>query len=137
MRKARQLKANGNQYMILLILTDGDIMDEVEVCDLLIECSRLPLSIVIVGIGDGDFDIMERIDDDEMRMTSSTGVKTERDLVQFVPFRNFLNNGVELAKEVLAELPRQVVEYHALCRLAPQPQCSEGKKNKDENRFFV
>ena len=44
--------------------------------DLLIECSRLPLSIVIVGIGNGDFDIMERIDDDAMTMTSSKGVRT-------------------------------------------------------------
>lgn len=41
-----------------MILTDGDIMDEVEVSDLLIECSRLPISIVIVGIGRGPFDIM-------------------------------------------------------------------------------
>lgn len=60
---------------------------------------------------------MERLDDDAMTMTSSTGVRTERDLVQFVPFRNFSNDGVMLAKEVLAELPRQVVEYHSLCRL--------------------
>lgn len=57
---------------------------------------------MIVGIGNGSFDIMERIDDDAMVMTSKDGKRTERDLVQFVPFRNFSNNGVELAKEVLA-----------------------------------
>ena len=38
--------------MILLILTDGDIYDKDEVKDLLIECSRLPLSVIIIGIGD-------------------------------------------------------------------------------------
>ena len=39
--------------------------------------------------------------------------------MQFVPFRNFMNDGVELAKEVLEELPRQVVEYHGLCKIKP------------------
>ena len=105
--------------------------------DLLIECSRLPLSIVIVGIGNGDFDIMERIDDDAMTMTSSTGVRTERDLVQFVPFRNFMNDGVELAKEVLAELPKQVVEYHALCKIEPRPQCGQGKESIGSLKYMV
>lgn len=40
--------------MILLILTDGMIHDKLEVFDLLIQCSRLPLSIIIIGIGNGE-----------------------------------------------------------------------------------
>ena len=46
------MKKNQTEYMILLILTDGDIYDKDEVKDLLIECSRLPLSVIIIGIGD-------------------------------------------------------------------------------------
>jgi hypothetical protein len=34
-------------------------------------------------------------------MVDSKGNRTERDLVQFVEFTNFKNNGVALAKEVL------------------------------------
>lgn len=41
--------------MILFILTDGEIHDKLEVIDLLIKCDKLPLSIIIVGIGNGNF----------------------------------------------------------------------------------
>ena len=39
--------------MILLILTNGVIHDKEEVKDLLVKCGKLPLSIIIVGIGKG------------------------------------------------------------------------------------
>ena len=53
-------------------------------------------------------------------MMDSNGKRTERDLVQFVEFKNFKNNGVELAREVLEELPRQVAEYYQLMGLTPE-----------------
>lgn len=40
--------------MILLILTDGAIHDKPETMDLLVKCGRLPLSVIIIGIGNGD-----------------------------------------------------------------------------------
>ena len=52
-------------------------------------------------------------------MVDSNGKHTERDLVQFVEFKNFKNNGIELAREVLEELPRQVSEYYQLMGLTP------------------
>lgn len=62
--------------MILFILTDGEIHDRTEVFDLLIQCNRLPMSIIIVGVGDGDFTIMHQLDDDDCQMTDSQGNKT-------------------------------------------------------------
>ena len=47
-------------------------------------------------------------------MTDSRGVKTKRDLVQFVEFNKFENNPTKLAEEVLQEIPRQVEEYFRL-----------------------
>jgi hypothetical protein len=44
---------------------------------------------------------MHELDDDDCKMVDSKGNKTERDLVQFVEFTEFKNNGVTLAKEVL------------------------------------
>jgi hypothetical protein len=41
---------------------------------------------------------MSRLDDDDMQMTDQNGNRTERDLVQFVPFKKFSYNGVELAR---------------------------------------
>lgn len=47
------MKNQVKEYMILLILTDGIIHDKEEVKDLLVKCGRLPLSIIIIGIGNG------------------------------------------------------------------------------------
>lgn len=44
---------------------------------------------------------MNVLDDDDCQLVDSKGRKTTRDLVQFVEFRKFRNNGVELAKQVL------------------------------------
>ena len=65
--------------MILLILTDGVIHDKDEVKDLLVKCGRLPLSVIIIGIGngnDGDWSDMKELDDDDAQMTDSHGNRT-------------------------------------------------------------
>lgn len=87
--------------MIVFILTDGEIHDKAQVVDQIIECCSLPISLIIVGVGNGPFDIMNEIDDDDCQLVDSKGRKTTRDLVQFVEFRKFQNNGMELAREVL------------------------------------
>ena len=71
--------------MILMILTDGAIHDKDTVKDLLVKCGKLPLSVIIVGIGQsGEWGIMHQLDDDDCQMTDFDGNKTIRDLVQFV-----------------------------------------------------
>lgn len=62
---------------------------------------------------------MHELDDDNCEMMDSKGNKTQRDLVQFVEFSKFSNNGAALAKEVLEELPRQVSEYFQLVNKSP------------------
>ena len=52
-------------YHILLILTDGNIHDLRETVDAMIQCSNFPISIIIVGIGDGDFSTMAFLDGDD------------------------------------------------------------------------
>lgn len=54
-------------------------------------------------------------------MPADSGNRAQRDLVQFVPFKKFQSNGIQLAKEVLAELPDQVVQYHQLIGKRPNP----------------
>jgi len=42
-------------YYILLILSDGQINDMTQTCDVLVEAAHLPLSVIIIGIGTADF----------------------------------------------------------------------------------
>ena len=46
----QQVQSN-NIYSILLIITDGDIHDMNETKNLLVRASKLPLSVIIVGVG--------------------------------------------------------------------------------------
>jgi hypothetical protein len=55
---------------------------------------------VILGIGKANFDAMEELDADDTPLMDK-GRKAARDLVQFVPFRNFKNDPAKLAEHVL------------------------------------
>lgn len=55
---------------------------------------------------------MEALDGDVTPLFSNKFNRyRNRDIVQFVPFRSVQNNPVALAKEVLAEMPRQMTDY--------------------------
>ncbi len=45
-----------------MILTDGIINDYNETVKDIIDCCDLPLSIIIVGLGDANFDLMVKLD---------------------------------------------------------------------------
>jgi hypothetical protein len=87
------------KYFILLLITDGVINDLQKTIDEIVRGSSLPLSIIIVGVGQEDFSSMEVLDADKEPLYSRTHKKyMERDIVQFVPFREFKDNPVMLAK---------------------------------------
>jgi len=84
----------------------------------------LPLSIIIVGIGNADFSSMDELDSDN-GMLSCDGKTASRDIVQFVPFRDFLLHGDPsaaanaLARALLAEVPNQLVSFMQSKNLVP------------------
>ena len=51
-----------------MILTDGAIMDMPATIDAIISLSKLPCSIIIIGVGDAEFDSMEELDGDGGRL---------------------------------------------------------------------
>ncbi|XP_051910702.1 copine-3-like isoform X1 [Hippocampus zosterae] len=109
-----------SQYFVLLIITDGVITDMDHTRNAIVNASRLPMSIIIVGVGGADFTAMEFLDGDDGRLRSLTGEPAMRDIVQFVPFRQFQNAPKEaLAKSVLAEVPGQLVEFCNTMKLSP------------------
>ena len=99
-------------YNILMILTDGQIDDMQDTIDELVEASFLPISVIIVGIGNSDFKNMDILDADDNPLYDRRRRKADRDLVQFVPFNNYKNDPPKLAEQVLEEIPRQVIEYY-------------------------
>lgn len=52
-------------YSVLLILTDGIIHDMVETIGEVVRASRNPLSIIIIGVGNENFSMMEQLDSDD------------------------------------------------------------------------
>ena len=121
-RKMNQIIKKENnvfKYHILMILTDGKIDDIDKTIEELVESSFLPLSVIIIGIGRANFSSMVLLDADQNPLINSKGVKAARDLVQFVPFLKYESKPELLANEVLAEIPRQIVEYYELNDLDP------------------
>ena len=120
-------------YNILLILTDGQINDMQDTIDALVEASFLPISVIIVGIGNGNFGNMDILDADDNPLYDRRRRKADRDLVQFVPFNSYKNDPPKLAEQVLEEIPRQVVEYYQHKGIPPKDDDEEEAKNKNIN----
>uniref|UniRef100_A0A671YR84 Copine 8 n=1 Tax=Sparus aurata TaxID=8175 RepID=A0A671YR84_SPAAU len=118
---------DGSQYFVLLIITDGVISDMAQAKESIVNASCLPMSIIIVGVGPAEFDAMVELDGDEVRI-SSRGRYAERDIVQFVPFRDYIDRTgnhilsmARLAKDVLAEIPDQFLSYMRTRGIKPSP----------------
>jgi len=114
------------RYFVLLLLTDGVLNDMDNTIDAIVNASGLPLSILIVGVGNADFSAMEFLDsDDELLQSRKDGRRAQRDIVQFVPMNKFGGTGPAashaLAKELLAEIPAQLVSYFQSVNVAPLP----------------
>ena len=106
--QAVQAHPVGDHYYILVIITDGVITDMHQTKRAIVEAARFPISVIIVGVGNAEFDAMDELDGDEVRV-SYNGQYAERDIVQFVPMREFIRNDANafqmkarLAKEVCA-----------------------------------
>jgi len=106
-------------YFVLLILTDGIITDMDKTMEAIVNASGLPFSIIIVGVGDADFSAMDALDSDDQALRAN-GRIASRDIVQFVPFRNF-NTSQLLAQHVLAEIPDQVSQFMFQNKKTPPP----------------
>ncbi|KAI3670095.1 hypothetical protein L6452_41723 [Arctium lappa] len=108
----------GGQYHVLLIIADGQVTRSVDTehghlspqeqrtVDAIVEASKLPLSIVLVGVGDGPWDMMREFDDNIPAR--------DFDNFQFVNFTEIMSKNVppirketEFALSALMEIPTQ------------------------------
>jgi E3 ubiquitin-protein ligase RGLG len=104
-RKAIEITDENRSYHILVIIADGQVTSKKDTTNAIIEASNYPLSIVMIGVGDGPWDEMKEFDD------SLTSRKFDN--FQFVEFNSIVNNpnsenfDVEFALAALMEIPEQ------------------------------
>lgn len=92
------------KYTVLLILTDGAVSNVEETLECFESIKNAPLSVVIVGIGEGDFNTMNFFDD---AGNENGGI----DIAQFVEFNAHRDNWRSLTSATLDEIPKQLSSY--------------------------
>lgn len=72
---------------------------------------------------------MDVLDADENPLYSTRYKKyMDADIVQFVPFRDFRNNPIQLAKETLEEVPGQMLNFFRKNQIVPLPALEAQKR---------
>jgi hypothetical protein len=97
----------------------------------IVAASNLPLSIIIVGVGNANFSAMEALDSDKQALRSSKGHYASRDIVQFVEMNNYTKDISYLHEDVLREVPAQLVNYMVKNSISSNPV-----KHTDPNKFM-
>ncbi|CAN1273031.1 E3 ubiquitin-protein ligase RGLG1 [Linum perenne] len=112
------VEESGGQYHVLLIIADGQVTRSVDTehgrlspqeqktVNAIVEASKLPLSIVLVGVGDGPWDMMKEFDDNIPAR--------DFDNFQFVNFTELMSKNVDQSRKetqfalsALMEIPSQ------------------------------
>lgn len=123
----RNKESENDVYTVLLIITDGEIHDFDKACEIILSCMKwwtivgcvLPLSVIIVGVGNEHFGQMRKLDGDDGPLKGHKAPQY-RDLVQFVAYQDHKADPTSLTNAVLGELPSQLVAYKALIGKPPR-----------------
>uniref|UniRef100_A0A6B2LFC1 VWFA domain-containing protein n=1 Tax=Arcella intermedia TaxID=1963864 RepID=A0A6B2LFC1_9EUKA len=109
-REAIKIVSKTSAYHILIIIADGQVDKVQETIDAIVECSKYPISIILIGVGDGPWDRMMEFDDELPQR--------QFDNFQFVNFNElstkWKGNEVNFAMHALMEIPDQ---YKAIKQL--------------------
>ena len=76
-----EIKIYSSLYFIFVIVTDGCLHDMEMTRSLIVQLSYYPISIIIVGIGNEDFALMEILDADEDVLMDASGRNAARDII--------------------------------------------------------
>ena len=111
--KENDQESETSVYHVILLITDGTIHDMDDFKKTLIKNSDKPFSVIVVGVGNEDFTNMFQLDGDEQDLEDKNGNKCNRDICQFVRFKDF-KNPLRLREKVLMILPNQIEQYYRI-----------------------
>ena len=98
-------------YNILMIISDGYVHDINEIIDRIVESSKLPLSVIIIGVGADVTSDMKQLNGEDGKLIDSNGEGLEKDIVQYVHFNDYNENIEKLTQEVFRYIPQQIKDY--------------------------
>merc|ERR1711907_77315 len=129
------------RFHVLVMITDGQISDDDtsffsgDTIKAIVDASELPLSIVIVGVGDGPWDTMQNF--------SRSLPKRRFDNMHFVQYNNSIPElrdqstiatslkkaSMRLAADALAKVPKQYRFVHKKSLVRPMQTCPQEESN--------
>jgi hypothetical protein len=97
-----------------LIFTNGSPADSEQTLVALKAVADAPISVVIVGVGEGDFKELEAL--------AANHKSTSRDNVRFVNYQLLKSDHVKLTEAALDHIPDQLVAYFVGAQVEPLPE---------------
>ena len=79
----------------------------------LVQARNYPLSVIIIGVGNGPFKDMQALSGNNQPLYNSVNNKMRNNIVTFIPLNNYKNNiGINLLQEKIWEkIPQQISQY--------------------------
>lgn len=136
-QKAINVVRDTGKYHVLLILADGRLDDEQDkkTREAIVQASNYPLSIVVVGVGDGPWDVMHLYDDelpqrrfDNFQFVEFIEVKKHR-------FSRDDSFEMEFAVQAMMEIPDQYKAIKALGLLKDDVNANGGDHNPNNRHL--
>lgn len=135
------VEQSGGQYHVLLIIADGQVTRSVDTesgqlstqerrtVDAIVKASEYPLSIILVGVGDGPWDMMREFDDNIPARAF--------DNFQFVNFTDIMSKNMERSRKEAAFSLSALMEIPSQYKATLELQLLGSRRGNDINRVAL
>lgn len=105
-----------SKYYIVIVLTDGKLDYGLSTIETLVKTSSAAMSVILVGIGDGDFKFFDELRPDNIR---KNGAIPDREFIKCVTLKDYRDRMHELPRDSLKGVPDQILQFLALRNIEP------------------